>query len=217
MASNVLPLHLKQTFPPIIWIFTEGEGDEIKSRLPFKIFFTLNQNRNFIYKFWYLLCRAAAEDILDELLKSGNMSLDDFDLSSEDPLKEEQVEATTIETLKEDPNDSGFIDITNAQHITIDGQDIFIVVAPPSPQPQQELVTSVTAPESLATLSPAHSLAQSDSDWTPDSPKASKGRPPVKRTSMKAKSSRKNVSTPFIKDKKERKKHQNVEAARRYR
>ena len=22
--SNVLPLHLKQTFPPIIWIFTEG-------------------------------------------------------------------------------------------------------------------------------------------------------------------------------------------------
>merc|ERR1719266_1000502 len=160
---------------------------------------------------------AAAEDILDELLKSGNMSLDDFDLSSEDPLKEEQVEATTIETVKEDPNDSGFIDITNAQHITIDGQDIFIVVAPPSPQPQQELVTSVTAPESLATLSPAHSLAQSDSDWTPDSPKASKGRPPVKRTSMKAKSSRKNVSTPFIKDKKERKKHQNVEAARRYR
>ena len=25
--GNVLPLHLKQTFPPIIWIFTEGEGD----------------------------------------------------------------------------------------------------------------------------------------------------------------------------------------------
>ena len=25
--SNVLPLHRKQTFPPIIWIFTEGEGD----------------------------------------------------------------------------------------------------------------------------------------------------------------------------------------------
>ena len=41
MPSNVLPLRLKQTFPPIIWIFTEGEGDEIESRLPFKIFFTL--------------------------------------------------------------------------------------------------------------------------------------------------------------------------------
>ena len=37
--SNVLPLHLKQTFPPLIWIFTEG--DWIKSRLPFKIFSTL--------------------------------------------------------------------------------------------------------------------------------------------------------------------------------
>ena len=44
---NVLPLHLKQTFPPIIWIFTEGEGDEIESRLPFKIFSTLIQFLNF--------------------------------------------------------------------------------------------------------------------------------------------------------------------------
>ena len=39
--SNVLPLHLKQTFQTIIWIFTEGEGDGIKFRLPFKIFSTL--------------------------------------------------------------------------------------------------------------------------------------------------------------------------------
>ena len=30
--------YLKQTFPPIIWIFTEVEGDGIESRLPFKIF-----------------------------------------------------------------------------------------------------------------------------------------------------------------------------------
>ena len=35
-------LHLKETFPPIIWIFIEGEGDEIKSKLPFKIFSTLS-------------------------------------------------------------------------------------------------------------------------------------------------------------------------------
>ena len=42
-SSNVLPLHLKQTFPPIIWIFTEGEGegDGIESRQPFKNFSTL--------------------------------------------------------------------------------------------------------------------------------------------------------------------------------
>ena len=39
--SNILPLHLKQTFPPILWIFTEGEADGIESRLPFKIFSTL--------------------------------------------------------------------------------------------------------------------------------------------------------------------------------
>ena len=41
MLSNVLHLHLKQTFLPIIWIFTEDEGDGIESRLPFKIFSTL--------------------------------------------------------------------------------------------------------------------------------------------------------------------------------
>ena len=40
--NNVLPLHLKQTFPPIIWIFTEGEGNLLRLlRLPFKIFSTL--------------------------------------------------------------------------------------------------------------------------------------------------------------------------------
>ena len=42
-ASNVLPLHLKQTFPPIIWIFTEGKGDGIESRLSSQILSTLLQ------------------------------------------------------------------------------------------------------------------------------------------------------------------------------
>ena len=32
-SSNVLPLYLNQTFLSVIWIFTEGEGDGIKSRL----------------------------------------------------------------------------------------------------------------------------------------------------------------------------------------
>ena len=40
-TSYVLTLHLKQAFPPIIRIFTEGEGDGIDSRQPFKIFATL--------------------------------------------------------------------------------------------------------------------------------------------------------------------------------
>ena len=58
MPSNVLPLHLKQTFPPLIWTFTDGEGDGIESRLPFKIFFTL-----FIYKGFLPF------GFLDEILK----------------------------------------------------------------------------------------------------------------------------------------------------
>ena len=41
MPSNVLPLQLKQTFPAIIWTFTEVEGDQIESMLVFKIFSTL--------------------------------------------------------------------------------------------------------------------------------------------------------------------------------
>ena len=39
--GNVLLLHLKQTFLPIIWIFTEIEGDEMESRLYSSIFFIL--------------------------------------------------------------------------------------------------------------------------------------------------------------------------------
>ena len=35
-VCNVLTLHLKQTFPPIIWIFTEGGVDGITSRLSLK-------------------------------------------------------------------------------------------------------------------------------------------------------------------------------------
>ena len=50
--SNVLLLHLKQTFPPIIWIFTEGEGDGFISRLPFKMFSTL---QNLLWRTFFSL------------------------------------------------------------------------------------------------------------------------------------------------------------------
>ena len=36
MSNNLLLIHLKQTFPLIIWIFIESEGDGIQFRLPFK-------------------------------------------------------------------------------------------------------------------------------------------------------------------------------------
>ena len=45
MPSNALTLHLKQTFPSIIWIFTKGEGDGIESRLSFKIYSILKQTK----------------------------------------------------------------------------------------------------------------------------------------------------------------------------
>ena len=41
MPSNALPLHLNQTFPHIIWIFTEGEGDGIECKLPLNFISTL--------------------------------------------------------------------------------------------------------------------------------------------------------------------------------
>ena len=49
MPSNVLPLHLKQTFPTIIWIFTEGEDDWIESGLSSEIFSTLTQNELLLF------------------------------------------------------------------------------------------------------------------------------------------------------------------------
>ena len=61
MSGNVLPLHPKQTFRSIIWIFTEGEVDGTESRLPFKIFSTLilqlayNESSNEILKKLYLI------------------------------------------------------------------------------------------------------------------------------------------------------------------
>ena len=63
MPSNVLHLHLKQTFPPKIWFFTESEGDGIESRLLFKIFSTLPiiriffQNCNTLHHVdWWTVC-----------------------------------------------------------------------------------------------------------------------------------------------------------------
>ena len=48
MDVNKLFVHSQKcfafTFPPIIWIFNEGEGDVIKSRLPFK-----KMSTNFLY------------------------------------------------------------------------------------------------------------------------------------------------------------------------
>ena len=50
-SSNFWPLHLKQTFLPIIWIFNEGEDDGTESRLPFEIF---EKNADSFFLMWVL-------------------------------------------------------------------------------------------------------------------------------------------------------------------
>ena len=71
MPSNNSPLCLKQTFKPIIRIFTEGEGDVIESRLPVKIFCTLIWTNNFIK---YLRCyQSQKAQIITESFKICNL------------------------------------------------------------------------------------------------------------------------------------------------
>merc|ERR1712018_422893 len=95
------------------------------------------------------------------------------------------------------------------QVITEDGRQIVIMIAPPSPvssKVDEDDTTSYIAPESVATV-------DEDSEWCPDSPTSTRGRPVVKRSTTK----KQKRTAPYITDKKERKKQQNVEAARRYR
>ena len=67
MPSYVLPLCLKQTFPPMIGIFTEGKGDEIGSRLPFKISATLLKTRFQLQYKKAKHCWALSTEIVSEL------------------------------------------------------------------------------------------------------------------------------------------------------
>ena len=66
--SNVFPYYVKKIFLPIIWIFTEGEGDGIESRLSFKIFSTL-KSRNRMLSF-----RLSGATTYDVLMKISTLS-----------------------------------------------------------------------------------------------------------------------------------------------
>ena len=100
MPSNVLPLHLKQTFPPIIWIFTKGDG--IKSRLSFN-FFLLYPLINYLEATNDVSSNsnaAAAEDqIFDEvfnLLEPKNVTkTDEENLAQNNQVISETTEITT--------------------------------------------------------------------------------------------------------------------------
>ena len=69
--SNVLPLHLNQTLLPMIWIFIEGEGDGIQSRLPFKlplcyyIIVCTHKNR---YRTYIPVCTESFDVLLNQLV-----------------------------------------------------------------------------------------------------------------------------------------------------
>ena len=80
-SSNILHLHLKQTFPPIIWIFTDGEGDGIESRLHVKIFSTLTVLTKLLdliihYFLLHFLKEKEDKPAEDEVLKTLVYSLD---------------------------------------------------------------------------------------------------------------------------------------------
>ena len=77
--SNVLLLHLKQTLPPIIWIFTEG--DRIESRLPFKLFSSLLSccQRNTKIKVGYLLDSSNGEFWLANLAANRSVNRASFE------------------------------------------------------------------------------------------------------------------------------------------
>lgn len=172
---------------------------------------------------------AAAESVLDELLKLNDTDFNFSDVEvqnlqdtttenqeetivaaeleqQQQPVQDENskvLNLTPVGSFKiENQNDSGFFDMSNVTEVfTEDGRQIIIMVAPPSPTP-----TKTESEEN-------HVESDADSEWTPDSPKSSKGRPPVKRISKQ----RKRSTPPYITDKKERKKLQNVNAARKYR
>ena len=69
MPSNFLPLRFKQTFPRIIWIFTEGEGDGIEPRLPFEIFSGLCKYTDFDKCFYLVGKKPGKVDCNEECAK----------------------------------------------------------------------------------------------------------------------------------------------------
>jgi hypothetical protein len=161
----------------------------------------------------------AAEKLLDELLKGGiSLGFDPMMLEDEAAPENDSIfeEDNTVK-VEVKTNDSGFFDMSNVtQIVTEDGRNIVIIIAPPSPAPIPAVIEEVAAPMSVSSASSFDS--DGTDDWAPESPKTTKGRPSVKRSVKRSTGSHsRKTPYPIIKDKKERKKMQNVEAARRYR
>jgi hypothetical protein len=180
--------------PDLIRIYWKRhEARDKRSSLFSRIFD--DEIRNILHLRFQLFCGSIAIDLDDQ----DQNFLDEFDATDDD------VIAETSDVI----DDSGFVDVSQlsgSEMVMADGTKVYFVVAPESPEASP---ISAASPESPAfAASP-----ESDESWSPESCPSS-GRPRRKPTERKG-GVRKAKST--IVDKKERKKHQNVEAARRYR
>jgi len=160
--------------------------------------------RNILHLRFQLFCGSIAIDLDDQ----DQNFLDEFDATDDD------VIAETSDVI----DDSGFVDVSQlsgSEMVMADGTKVYFVVAPESPEASPISAASPESPAFAASPeSPAFAASPgSDESWSPESCPSS-GRPRRKPTERKG-GVRKAKST--IVDKKERKKHQNVEAARRYR
>ena len=149
-----------------------------------------------------------AEQLLDMLLAGT---------ASEQPAEDEEKPADLLEqaVMSENLHDSGFgeeneattYDVANvSQFTTVDGSNVIIVVQPSEPSTSAEC--AVSEEESPAQY-------DSDSDWAPDTAIVKKK--PGRKLEARAPGKVTKRSYRNIGDRKERKKRQNVDAARRYR
>jgi len=191
----------------------------------------------------------AAEDLLDELLKSNDFNWDilDGDQEVETVINEVEQFLQTVDhkpmdhapVLLDHPNEEDQhpkamdhtpilkdqttaldqMDFSNVTKVvTDDGKEIIIMIAPPSPTTTS---STPTTSWSSPTENSSGSLNDEDPDWTPEpTAKSRVGRPRSSASSIATgrpsltKAKRKH---PYATNRKERKKQQNVEAARRYR
>ena len=118
MPNNVLPLHLKQIYPLIIWIFTEGPGYilklflllRIKIRLKLKLIsmsnlptpswsLRLRTEENLGKYFAWSLPLANSGKVIGRSLRSIGSSLDDFSFPFPLPFKRDRIQLKTYQDL----------------------------------------------------------------------------------------------------------------------
>lgn len=158
--------------------------------------------------------KRVAEQIIDQLFcESINIDLNDLDFSDAGNNPQEIQTSTSTEVdIKEE---SGYVSSLNELEME-DGTKVIFVIAPDSPEDDSASIIEIPSVQSEdESSSVAYQELDSDESWSPAesacSPAAGKKRKPYER-----KTGVRRTRQPVI-DKKERKKIQNVEAARRYR